>query len=127
MCISAAFYASKAADIRTDEEYDAGEKVIAQGERGDLFYVVESGTYDAFVNDEVVRHSEGYWACDALLDGAARSSSEPSRQRASPLRASKRRSARAAFARQVVAWPPSRCALTRSSSGRSRARSSTRW
>ena len=44
-----------------DEECSAGDVVITQGERGDLFYVVEKGKFEAYIKergDEVVKHYE---------------------------------------------------------------------
>jgi serine/threonine protein kinase/CRP-like cAMP-binding protein len=44
-----------------EEDVDAGDVIITQGDRGDLFYVVESGAFDATLattGDQVVKHYE---------------------------------------------------------------------
>ena len=45
----------------TDEEYDAGDVVIAEGERGDVYYVVECGAFEAHIaarGEAAVKHYE---------------------------------------------------------------------
>ena len=44
-----------------DEQYEAGETVIKEGERGDVLYCVDTGAFDATIakrGDEVVKHYE---------------------------------------------------------------------
>jgi cAMP-dependent protein kinase regulator len=45
-------------DAMAEKRVDEGDRIIEQGAVGDYFYIVESGTFDCFVNDQIVTHYE---------------------------------------------------------------------
>jgi serine/threonine protein phosphatase PrpC/CRP-like cAMP-binding protein len=61
-------------EILTEQTYAQGENIVKQGDEGDTFYVIKSGTVDVFVNDiKVVEMSKGKsFGERALLKGEGR-------------------------------------------------------
>jgi putative ABC transport system ATP-binding protein len=78
---------AQVADQMTEEEYSAGAAIIRQGEAGEKFYLIKSGTVDVIVGDGETRRvvaslgPGNYFGETSLLTGAPRNATVMAKER----------------------------------------------